>query len=491
MTIGRRAFRAALERDPLRSVVPLPHQDAVLRDPSRVRLLRTGNQLGKTTMGVIDMLCTAIGDHPWNRAAELDHADEFWVLCATWAQSINIQRKIWALTPKDLVHPKTTFNEIRGFGWMNPVFQVRHRSGEYSTVRIKTTQQGALALAGASIPYAWFDEPPATDRVYAEVANRVRKYGDRGRVLITMTPVNAPIEWVRELTETEAIRDHWFRLEPEMMCPMVREGSWSEARYRPGTEPLRLEDDSPCDAAWIDKIIGQSLPHEVPVVVHGEWEFRSSGAYFKDAFREHVHVHKNLPEGEVRLCLGIDHGHRPGKQIAHLVAVQPQEDGEPILYVVDSYCDTVGTATPADDAKGILAMLERHGQRWLDLESAWGDRVHMSGRGQQKSNLDLMGQLARLLKVEQGKIRPEIRTVKQGVGQNQGSVGIGLRWLFHGFTQNRIGIHPRCTQLIEALHRYTRATVDDYADPIDGLRYALHPYIFRGRTGPAVTVRFR
>lgn len=476
--IGRR--RTA---DPVRYIRWLPLQHEFLSDIARVKQIRTGNQtIGKTTAALAEIIGRCLGRHPLGEGVPHNYRVppiEAWVICASWSQSLGIQAKLNALLPWPEVAERTSYDAVAGFTpTKSPIVQFRNGS----IIRIKTTGQDAIDFAGATIAAVLFDEPPKQPRMYTEALMRLEELG--GVLLLSYTPINAPVDYLRELVDEGQIRDHWRPLTPAELIPVGC------------STPLLAKDGRPKDAAWIAEREAKVPSHERPVVVHGEWETQEADAYFGDVFRRDVHVHRNAPEDEHPiLCLGIDHGHRPGKQIAHLVVVTPPAEGSdaegPSIYVVDSYVDHTGTATPSEDAKGILAMLERHGQRWLDLESAWGDRVHMSGKAQQKSNLDLMGHLAKRCKVKQSQLRPEIRTVKQGPGQNQGSVGIGLRWLHHAFVQDRIGIHPRCVQLIEALGRYRRAAVDEYADPIDALRYALHPYIFHGRTGPVPTVRFR
>jgi phage terminase large subunit-like protein len=466
----------------------LPIQERFRKSQAKIRLLRAGNQsVGKTTVLLEDVLDHALGEHPY-RPDGHENPGEYWIICASWSQSVAIQGKLAALLPPDRVHPDTVFNSTRGFKGKNPCVQVAHRTGGWSTIRFKTGSQDTLDLAGATIHGAAFDEVPK-EPVFSEVLKRVQATG--GWVSVGMTPIGAPVEYIRELVKAGLVEDIHERLTPEQLIPVGH------------TLPRRLPDGTLCDADWIAKIEAETPPHEVDVRVHGGWEIRLVDRYFAP-FRstgEGAHVHEHAPTGDVVLCLGVDHGSRPGKQIALLVAVEEGVLDEVStsgvyrrhhrIYVVDEYVDVDGIADPEADADGILAMLEEHELEWSDLRHAYGDRVHMKGRGQQKSNKDLSAWLAKRLKTPMDAMRPQLRTVKRGEGRGAGSVSVGSRWLYNAMLRpGGFGVNPRCERLIKALDNYTMAD-DEFKDPVDALRYALDAYIFPRTAGPTPTVRVR
>jgi hypothetical protein len=452
--------RRVAER-PLRWVEWLPNQWAFLRSRARIKQIRQGQQWGgKTTAALREVVGRCVGRHPlgadgWSYPSGPIDA---WVICASWSQSLAIQAKLYAaIDPADL-HPACVYDPVRGFIGRNP--SVRFRNG--SIIRIKTTRQGGLSLAGATIDVALFDEPPESQRVFSEVLARLTHRG--GTLLLSYTPVNAPVAYLRELCERGVIEDHWSRLTPEAMIPVGR------------TSPARGPDGVLRDAAWIAALEAKYPAHEVGVVVHGEWEFRTTAAYFRDVWRSEM-VHDRVPTGNVHVVMGFDHGTLPGKQIALLVAVDEASGAEsPSIYVVDEYVDYTGVAAPSDDARAVLAMLRRNGIRWEDLTAVHGDRVHMPGSDGQKSNRDLTAHLLRELGV--ARLAPPVRTVKRGRGHGAGSLSTGSRWLHVAMHQGRFGLHPRCKRLVAALPKYTMAD-DDAKDPVDALRYALDPWIFR------------
>ena len=471
---GRAASLRALAR-PLDWVPWLPLQAQYISSLSKFRCLRAGNQaLGKTTAALADLAWHALGLHPYRPCKK---PGEYWVICASWSQSVAIQGKLYELLPKESLAPDTIFTASRGFRGKNPAVEVRHTSGALSIIRFRTTQQGTLNLAGATIHGALFDEPPSSEEVYAEVTKRV--LATDGWVSIALTPIGAPTDWLKLAVEEGKLEDIHSDLSVDALTPL----GWSTPRRLGGVL---------CDDAWIAEVARQTPTHEIPVRVHGEWEIRVVGRWF-DRFRstgEGAHVHSRQPTGDIKLALGIDHGSSPGKQIALLLAIDDAAE-HPRIYIVDEYVDRDGLATPEDDAAGILAMLARHGAKWRDLNFAGGDIVHMRGTGRQKSNKDLSIQIARKLGLPSEMLAPPIRTVKQGRANVRGAVKMASRWLFqHMLRDGHFGVNPRCKRLIEALDRYHPDRDDENKDPVDALRYGLDRWIWRGaRVGATTPIR--
>lgn len=464
-------------RAPLKWIRWLPVQYRYFTSQAQCRLLRTGNQnLGKTTIGLADLYLCATGEHPHRRC---DEDGEYWVICASWPQSVAIQKKLWEMVERDRVHPETDFSQKNGFRGQNPACQVRHENGRYSLIRFKTTRQGTIDLASATIRGALFDEPPTNQAVFTEVLMRTVKLG--GWVAITMTPVGAPVGWIRAMAEAGQIEDIHTRLTPAALIPV---GS---------TKPLRLEDGTVCDAHYIRARESEVPEHERGVRVHGEWEIRNVDRYFT-VFRSEgsqAHVHRRMPTGKVTVRIGIDYGTLPGKQIIGL-GLSWQVRNYHNVYILDEYCDDLGTASTLDDARATIRMLHRHGMDWDSVDFAAGDRIHMPGTAQQKSNEDLMDAIAEVLGVPRESLRvKKIRTVKKGEGSMKGAPVLGSRWLWQQMNRpGGYGIHPRCVRTIGANDNYQLGKDDDYKDPIDMQRYMFDDLILPRRQGGGPTVRW-
>jgi len=475
----RRAARLARElatrahADPLAHMRWLPPQAALHRCTARRKLLRAGNQAyGKTTAGLAELIWRCTGLHPHVQVPP--PPIEAWVLCASWSQSLAIQGKLWDLVPHALLKPGQRYDPVNGFGAHSPTLQFACGS----LIRVKTTKQRALDLSGATIDIAMFDEPPASQRLYGEVCKRVM--ARNGIVMLTLTPINAPVDWLRAECEAGRVVDLHFPLDPRYLIP---EGA---------NTPHLLRDGTPCDADWVARIRDETPGHEAPITVDGEWETRVEGRVFR-SFRDSgdgAHVTPLTPRGDVKLALGIDHGAGAGREVAILIAVD--ERGEyPEIWVLDEYASNAET-TPEQDIRAILAMLRRHGQEWGDLDYVYGDRPYdtMTGR---KGNLDLENALVRETGCgDRKRLKPRIWSAKRGAESGAGSKAQSVTWVHRQMLRpGCFRVHPRCKRLIESINKWDYTDASEWKDAIDALRYGLIPW-WRGdrkRAGVGPTVR--
>jgi phage terminase large subunit-like protein len=197
--------------DPLAYFRPTPPQLAYLESTQPIRLLRAGNQLGKTWAGLADVIYRCLGSHPYTlvKAAPI----EAWVVVVSWEQSLSIQQKLWALLPKDAISDDCEFTPGKGFRGKVPI--IRFKNG--SVLRIRTVNQGPLALAGSSIDYVLIDEPPP-EEIWSEIVPRVLR--QRGRIGITLTPVGMPLGWLKKLVEEGQVQDIHAALTVENTTPI-------------------------------------------------------------------------------------------------------------------------------------------------------------------------------------------------------------------------------------------------------------------------------
>ena len=352
-------LRARAEAEPLSWVRWCPPQADWLRLSAPRKLLRAGNQFGKTWAAMAEVIWRALGVHPYypTRPPPV----EMWVVCTSWAQSVAIMRKFWELVPRARLR-RSNFDPRNGFGKDNPA--VVFDNG--SIVRFRTTNQGPEALAGATIDYVAIDEP-CDEGVYRELDRRVMRRG--GQIGITLTPINRPCDWLRELVERGAVREVHARLTVANLTPLGAGG------------PLRLLDGTPMDQRWIDEQRRTTPPLYAPVVLDGEWEVRPEGVFFKNFSRDrHLNgaVRLDGQRAPIRWVLGIDYAaaDRPYGQVAVLSQVQSYANdrgrAEELLYAVDLVA-LAGVASSEQFASAVVGMLGRHGLRWRDLHSVYGD----------------------------------------------------------------------------------------------------------------------
>ncbi len=474
----------ANEGDPWLNVRLLPGQHEYLHDPAPARLFRGPQQaIGKTWAGVLDLIGHGTGLHPWCPPELISPtAITGWVVCGTWGQSVEVQTKIWELAPKRLMHPEDVarYDDVRGWGRFDPSFRLMHRSGAWSTFKIKTSKQGGLSLSSASIDYAWFDEPPWTSRIFGEVQKRVLKAGRYGRLGMTMTPINVPtIEWLRVEVEEGGrlnISDHHHKLLAPELIPVGYNA------------PLVLADGTPCDEAWVQSQRMNTLAHEVPVVCDGEFRMAAEAPIFT-AFRRDKHIVHEWPAGKADLYIGFDHGLAVHAQVAVLLAVQwPRGKGrDPMVWVLDEAIGD-GETTDDDDAEAVLQMLERNGLLWSQLEATFGDRSHRGAtRIVQKSNGRLMAAIARHPRagrhgIRAGIMEPPIRPAKRGAANQPGAVSYGCTWLHRLMLQpGMLKVHRQATFCTRSFLGYDMTPNSPESHVMDAIRYGLKALIYSTR----------
>ena len=438
-----RALADRAERDPLRFMRWTPPQLAFLSDQSQVKLFRGGNQSGKTWAQCGEVIYRALGCHPYLETHRVP--TESWLITHSWEQSIVVQSKFWELVPKGELHPSVVF--VPGKGFVGKVPVVRFRNG--SIVRIKTTSQGQLGLASATLDYVGIDEPPPAN-IWGELSARV--FRNNGVIGMTLTPVGAPVEWLRELVKDGKISDHQASLTVENTTPE-------------GCRPMLSQEQ-------IDDIASRYLPMDRAPRLEGAWEGVIEGRTF-DAFQEDHITTRRPPSGPTyRLGIGIDHGADAGSQVAILVAVNPAGRYAEI-HVVDEY--VAGAADPETHATEILRMLKRNGMDYHSVDRWTGDRKYGGKRwGGRMSNARLMRGFERILGFPMGGLPFRVRSAYKP----SGSIYEGCSIVQEAMMRHKFSINAKCEALIRSLRLWSYQD-DGHKHAIDALRYAAVPLLNR------------
>ena len=436
------------------------HEFIELVEVAQIALFRAGNQVGKTWVGAGLTI-----------SACLKSRIEAWVVCTSWAQAVAIMAKVWLLVPKDRIKKGQRFSRRSGFGKDNPALEFANGS----ILRFRTTNQGAEALAGATVDWIWIDEP-TDEEIYRELQKRITRRG--GKLIITLTPVNRDCTWLRRLVESGAI--------PEVHAPLDH----LALTFKRTGRRMRLEDANRTimDDAWISEQIRITPPAWVPVVIHGEWETRSEGVFYA-CFDANKHVTATLkwsvisPNARLRWMIGIDYAaaDREYGQCASLVQVleTTRADGtyEVYVYIVDEVV-MGGVADLETFTRELLSMLARNGLEWIQISAAHGDNP-VSNRFETKSNLNVKRHIAHRSGVPIAKLQPTILNAKDGAGGGKSGFDAGVRQLYTWIAQGRVRVHPRCTHTIRGLQAWDLSSDHPFKDICDAVRYALKPVIFR------------
>lgn len=177
----------------------------------RERLLRAGNQLGKTYSGAAELAMHLTGRYPdWWDGRRWDRAVKWW---AGGKDSISVRDSVGQLLigpPSDRgtgLIPKDAIVDIspsRGVADGIDSVMVQHVGGEQSRLTFKTYDQGRERWQAATLDGVWFDEEPPQD-IYMEGLTRTNATG--GMVFMTFTPLLGMSEVVRRfLTESSPDR---------------------------------------------------------------------------------------------------------------------------------------------------------------------------------------------------------------------------------------------------------------------------------------------
>lgn len=425
-------------RLPILGFSPSPPQERFLQSNHLRRLLRAGNQVGKTCVGAHEAWGHATGIHPYRPMPAPPTIGL--VISADWRSYVDvISRAMYQTCPTWLLDKSSDYTESRG--WKNRMVSLLNGS----TILFRSSEQGTTALAGLTVDWLWIDEPPPPD-VYGEAMSRVAVRG--GPVWMTLTPIGRPVEWLRDHIEGDPDRG----LEPSE--------DWEQhvIRLTPSDCPHRSPES-------IEAQIASYLPSELPQRRDGAWEgIETDRAYECWDPDSHVQSYHIDDLGYVHLGLGIDHGERAGRETALLVLWSQDH-----IWIYDEYVSTQPT-DPDQDAQAIRAMLESHGLAPSNLDEVYGD---INTAGKSRIGRTVNDELGAALGVNIS------RASKKKLIDHIRPINIALR-------QGRITVHPRCRTLIKSLSQWkAEPRYDDIKHIIDALHYILTPFLGRMK-GPQV-----
>lgn len=477
--------------DPISLIGWLPGQVRYFCRTSKYTLLRAGNQsIGKTWALLADILLFARGIHPWQKCSQ---ASSGMIVCVSWKQSLAIQEKLKDLCPEDWVVKTSKFATKGGWTGVPPTVEIHHVSGGVSIVRFATGKQKREDLAGSTLDWVVFDEPP-DEASYRECRKRVMAKG--GWLSVAMTPIDDKggkgCLWLRDNEVADGrMVDMQVRLEPhELKSSMYLQLRDNGTRVVPLEVPPEYRmpylgpDGRPRDEAWVHEVISGTPAVERGITCHGDWRESASGAYYQLWTGKDTEPTKDQWLNG-RLLLGIDHGDRPGKQVAVLcLMAEPGPLEQPYLWVLDEYRPSVGNTTSEEDAAGILSMLRRWGWSWSNLHYACGDRDHRAQTANAKGNSRLARHLIAQLGFNNEVLKPRLNNAKQGEDRGAGSLAARARSLHDVVAKDRLFVLPTAPSVRASLLNWDGESDDHWKDPLDALFYALNEWTFR-KIGPA------
>jgi len=416
--------------------------------------MRGPNQIvGKSHAGAVEALRFLCHSHPYREIPDRPIAGR--LVPYSDDSSKEIEAKLFALLPAGLLHPECRYHPDRGFRVGNRRI-LRLRTGD--SMGIVSQSAGTLAAAGATLDFVWLDEPPE-QRIFAEAQSRVLVR--KGCLWLTLTPVGRPVGWLKDACESGLIEDIHVPPTPE---------------------------NTGMGQAELDAIEQMILPTERPQRYGGEWEGATPDRFYgswSDAM-----VSKTLPDCELQIGLGIDHGEGHGRQAALLCGFDTRDKTNPRVWFLDEYTSQ-GHSGIEEDANGILDMLSRWDLGPEAVDVARGD---VNSAGKAESGYRVNELLQQKIAVLSG-LPPEsppfrIKAARKGPG----SVAYTARLLHSAMVKGSLTVHPNCEALIAGLRHWRgpggNSANKDLSHILDAARYIGREYLdTRHRNTDRIKVR--
>jgi phage terminase large subunit-like protein len=406
---------------------PAPPMQPFIEDTSKRIILRAANRIGKTYAGCFK-LAKYMLENPGCRCR---------VVGSTYRQ-VNDRPSAYLyefLAP--WLSSDSSYSLTRGFA--NQVFTLRNGS----LCQLRSNQQEAITHAGDSMDVVLMDEVPEQD-VLAE--NMTRTIDRNGSVWLTLTPIGKPIEYLRELVESDegSIWQHYVIPFTHEACP------WLPPEY-----VEQCIADAKCDPLTYEQKI------------NGAWEGATVDRLFVGLSDKNYFT--KLP-GDLnwRVMIGTDHGELSGNQVACLCLVHPNQED---VYLLDEYQSQRGT-TPDEDALHITNMLQRQELTLYDVDQIVGD-IGSGGKLQPGTSVNrlLTEGFAKVLGIPTYQLPEALRVRKPN--KRKGSVSFGERMINTALVNNNLFIHEDCVGYKKALSHYQgQAELKHW---IDALRYIATP----------------
>ncbi len=184
----------------------------------RERCFMAGNRVGKTVAGSYEGACHLTGEYPaWWDGRRFNGPVKMWAAGKTNETTRDIiqvellgniifsgQRKLvdgTGIIPSHLLGMEPgQLSWKAGVADLVDMIKVRHKSGGWSELGLKSYQQGRGSFEGTARHIIWFDEEPPMD-VYGEAL--IRTATTKGLIMLTFTPLEGMSDVVQEFLPKE------------------------------------------------------------------------------------------------------------------------------------------------------------------------------------------------------------------------------------------------------------------------------------------------
>jgi len=417
-----------------------PGQRAFHEDPSRLRWLIAGTQVGKTRASAAETWWHSGGDHPYRKV--IAAPNEGWLMVPNmdtdWPK---LCEKLHEIEPFNALHHRCRYDKARGYRYGSDRMVVRANG---SVIRPRSGTQDLQTLEGASLAWIGIDEVPKEGHWFA-ILQRITAL--HGAAWASFTPVGRAVDWLKRYFEG----DVELGIEP---AP-----GWSKHKIK--LTPRNVPHRPP---AWVEDQIALMDPWEIPQRRDAEWDGPAPGRRFP-AFRPDLVIDEDVLFS-LRFDyfrLGLDHGEGLNKQQVKLLGFAGKR-----IVLVWEWGNATNDCTATEIAAAIRKGLDRYELTLHHLQRIVGD-INTAGLAAPGSGVKFNLFVQHALAKNYG-----LRQLPQDIDipiKGPGSVRAGESALNTEMKEGMFLVFRECTGFIKAAKAYT-GKEQDLKDHIDPVRYA-------------------
>lgn len=412
---------------------PTPPGWDLLSSTAKRILLRAANRIGKTRHAAAFLADRALRTP----------GGKFRAIGVSFASTNKIVGGALAdVLPPRMISPGCSYLDVRG--WKDNLIALVNGA----TIEIRSSDQHPDAHAGAALDGVWIDEPPPW-RILDENTSRLSDY--EGWLLLTMTPVNRPVQYIKKTVEAG-----------------VASGVWQELVFSFNRENAPQFSDEQIAARILEC---EANPATYDQRINGAWAGVTVDRFFTGydptRHREKLDARARLVS---RWLIGIDHGTGAARQIAYLIGVQTVK-GSPRVARAHVFRELANTGNMTADqiAAGIVGMANGVALAGgLDPRALWANTTIYGD-----TNAEGLGHVGKFNdRIAEGLKARGFAAPIRPPDKRPGTVSDGETLINALALAGGLSIDPGCALLDDALSHYRQT--EALKDPVDALRYGLY-----------------
>ena len=426
-----------------------PPQMLFHKDPASRRILRGGNQIGKTRAGSAEAWQYAMGSHRFKQVKPAPNCG--WIMASDLRNGWpSISAKMREIQPLGVLDPACTYDRARGYSYRG-IRAIKLADPWGSVIIGKGSDQSVIALSGESLAWCWVDEPPK-EAHFSEI--RTRLSATSGDLFITLTPAGRAVEFLRDLidgnphTGAEATEPGWS----SHVVPL----SWEAC-------PHRTQADIEAQIA--------SIPlHERSIRINAGWEGITISRQVPGFSSANIfEVGPDHPlDNLVSLGIGVDYGQKPSHTVYTLVGWSEVNN---TLYCLNEWAPDA-TMSTREEIIGVQDhLLKPWGVDFYHIE-------HWRGDSNSAGRMGIGGTINTILEREIADLLGSPTSVIscRPPYKRAGSVKARSRLISSKCVEGKCMVHVDCTRIISSLRHWMGEPRSRFKHGFDAFGYISDVY---------------